>query len=100
MEESLDLSAQRSAITEWKSTNKSSLGSLWLQLLKFYCLTFNNVSHVICIRQKDILTRAEKKWSSKKLAIEGMTFSYLQCIYVWYELITNKRTVILENNNE
>ena len=56
---------------KWKSDNKCSVGELWLQLLKFYCLEFDNTHLVISILQTEPMTRQEKKWHSKKLAIEG-----------------------------
>lgn len=41
-------------------------------MLRFYCLVLNTTDAVVCIRESNIVKRAEKKWTSKKLAIEGM----------------------------
>ncbi|XP_025109953.1 terminal uridylyltransferase 7-like isoform X2 [Pomacea canaliculata] len=54
----------------WASSNKMSIGELWVRLLRFYCLEFNSIQHVVSIRQQEPLQRSEKKWHSKRLAIE------------------------------
>ncbi|XP_013381617.1 terminal uridylyltransferase 4-like, partial [Lingula anatina] len=54
----------------WTSKNTQSLAELWLEMLKFYSLNFDIGNYVVCVRQKQLVTRDEKKWSSKKLAIE------------------------------
>jgi hypothetical protein len=56
----------------WKSENTESLGSLWLGLFRYYVLGFEINTYVVCIRQLAFCTRAQKKWNSKKLAIEGL----------------------------
>ncbi|ELU05930.1 hypothetical protein CAPTEDRAFT_221986, partial [Capitella teleta] len=55
----------------WASKNTSSLAELWLQLLRFYCVDFDMGTYVICVRQKRPLPRSEKKWASKRIALEG-----------------------------
>ncbi|XP_078656960.1 terminal uridylyltransferase 7-like isoform X4 [Branchiostoma floridae x Branchiostoma belcheri] len=50
--------------------NKETVGELWIGLLRFYTEEFNFREHVICIRQSAILTRFEKMWTSKCIAIE------------------------------
>lgn len=50
----------------------SDVGRLWIELLRFYCLELNTTDAVVCIRELNIVKRAEKKWTSKKLAIEGI----------------------------
>ncbi|CAH1242765.1 ZCCHC11 [Branchiostoma lanceolatum] len=50
--------------------NKEAVGELWIGLLRFYTEEFNFREHVICIRQSTILTRFEKMWTSKCIAIE------------------------------
>ncbi|XP_078574912.1 terminal uridylyltransferase 7-like isoform X2 [Branchiostoma floridae x Branchiostoma japonicum] len=50
--------------------NKETVGALWIGLLRFYTEEFNFREHVICIRQSAILTRFEKMWTSKCIAIE------------------------------
>ncbi|XP_046551942.1 LOW QUALITY PROTEIN: terminal uridylyltransferase 4-like [Haliotis rubra] len=54
----------------WKSKNTSSLGTLWLEVLRYFSLGFDTAMFVVCLRQQKMLARAEKKWNSKKLAIE------------------------------
>ncbi|XP_006824330.1 terminal uridylyltransferase 4-like [Saccoglossus kowalevskii] len=51
-------------------TNTESVGELWIGLLRFYTEEFKFKEHVISIRQKQLLTRFEKMWTSKCLAIE------------------------------
>ncbi|KAK7100580.1 terminal uridylyltransferase 7-like isoform X2 [Littorina saxatilis] len=70
MEDIVDFDSLKDKAENWKSENKSSAGELWLKLLKFYCLDFDNTHFVISILQSEPLTRQEKKWHSKKLAIE------------------------------
>jgi hypothetical protein len=40
-------------------------------MLRFYSLTFDNASFVVSFRQHQYLSRAIKKWNSKRIAIEG-----------------------------
>nr|XP_022314742.1 terminal uridylyltransferase 4-like isoform X1 [Crassostrea virginica] len=54
----------------WHSKNTESVGSLWLKMLEFYSLDFDHSVNIICIRQQKVLPRAEKKWNTKRLAIE------------------------------
>ncbi|CAB4006799.1 terminal uridylyltransferase 4-like isoform X1, partial [Paramuricea clavata] len=55
----------------WKTGNKTSLGELWLGLLRFYSDYENNEIYVVSIRQKRRLKRSEKSsWGKKKFAIE------------------------------
>lgn len=51
--------------------NQVSLGQLWLELLKFYTLDFALEEYVICVRIQDILTRENKNWPKRRIAIEG-----------------------------
>ncbi|XP_023215892.1 terminal uridylyltransferase 4-like [Centruroides sculpturatus] len=50
--------------------NTETLGELWLGLLRFYTEKFRVNELVICIRQKAPLTRFEKLWNTKSIAIE------------------------------
>ncbi|XP_034508490.1 terminal uridylyltransferase 4 isoform X2 [Ailuropoda melanoleuca] len=50
--------------------NQVSLGQLWLELLKFYTLDFALEEYVICVRMQDILTRENKNWPKRRIAIE------------------------------
>lgn len=56
----------------WKDRQKntSSVGHLWLQLLCFYTETFDIENHVISIRTFKPVTKFEKLWISKCIAIE------------------------------
>ena len=47
------------------------VGDLWIGLLKFYAVDFDVVNHVISLRQLKPMHRNEKKWISKRIAIEG-----------------------------
>jgi hypothetical protein len=55
----------------WHSQNTESIGSLWLKLLEFYCLGFDHAVNIISVRQQKVLPRADRKWNSKRLAVEG-----------------------------
>jgi terminal uridylyltransferase len=50
--------------------NVSSVGDLWIQLLRFYSADFDFGTYVVSIRQKERLPRFEKLWTSKCMAIE------------------------------
>lgn len=54
-----------------ETINQVSLGQLWLELLKFYTLDFALEEYVICVRIHDILTRENKNWPKRRIAIEG-----------------------------
>uniref|UniRef100_A0A2K5C039 RNA uridylyltransferase n=1 Tax=Aotus nancymaae TaxID=37293 RepID=A0A2K5C039_AOTNA len=53
-----------------ETPNQVSLGQLWLELLKFYTLEFALEEYVICVRIRDILTRENKNWPKRRIAIE------------------------------
>ncbi|XP_065378580.1 terminal uridylyltransferase 4 isoform X37 [Macaca fascicularis] len=53
-----------------ETPNRVSLGQLWLELLKFYTLDFALEEYVICVRIRDILTRENKNWPKRRIAIE------------------------------
>ncbi|KAK3090095.1 hypothetical protein FSP39_009133 [Pinctada imbricata] len=50
--------------------NKQSVGELWAGFFRFYTESFNQNDHVVCIRQLEPLTRFEKLWNGKCIAIE------------------------------
>uniref|UniRef100_A0A2R5LKV9 Putative s-m checkpoint control protein cid1 n=1 Tax=Ornithodoros turicata TaxID=34597 RepID=A0A2R5LKV9_9ACAR len=58
--------------TVWKEfgQNNECVGELWLGMLRFYTEEFNFKEHVVCIRRKKPLTRLQKMWTSKSIAIE------------------------------
>ncbi|XP_043858673.1 terminal uridylyltransferase 4 isoform X5 [Dromiciops gliroides] len=47
-----------------------SLGQLWLELLKFYTLEFALEEYVISVRVQELLTRENKNWPKRRIAIE------------------------------
>ena len=53
--------------------NDDSLGRLWLELLMFYGINYSVTDYVISIRQERLLLRSEKKWKTRRMAIEGMS---------------------------
>lgn len=53
-----------------EAPNQVSLGQLWLELLKFYTLDFALEEYVIRARIQDILTRLNKNWPKRRIAIE------------------------------
>ncbi len=67
-------STQRRLLSELQP-NTESVGELWLGLLRFYTEEFDFKEHVISIRQRKRLTTFEKQWTSKCIAIEGISLS-------------------------
>ena len=55
----------------WRPSNKKSVAQLFMGFLQYYSQHFNFDERVVCCRQKKPLTRLEKMWTGKKLAIEG-----------------------------
>ncbi|XP_073936223.1 terminal uridylyltransferase 4 isoform X6 [Castor canadensis] len=53
-----------------EAPNQVSLGQLWLELLKFYTLDFALEEYVICVRIQDTVTRENKNWPKRRIAIE------------------------------
>ena len=51
--------------------NNESVSDLWIGLLNFYSHEFNFNDFVISIRQKEPLTKFERLWNGKCIAIEG-----------------------------
>lgn len=64
-----------------EAPNQVPLGQLWLELLKFYTLDFALEEYVICVRIQDILTRENKNWPKRRIAIEG---EIIRCAYLYY----------------
>ncbi|CAN7937200.1 unnamed protein product [Ixodes hexagonus] len=50
--------------------NNESVGELWLGLLRFYTEEFDFRADVVCIRQRKRVTRLQKLWTSRCIAIE------------------------------
>ncbi|NWU93024.1 TUT4 uridylyltransferase, partial [Upupa epops] len=61
---------QGSSILAFKTPHQVSLGQLWLELLKFYTLEFALEEYVISIRVQELLTRENKNWPKRRIAIE------------------------------
>lgn len=59
------------SLLAFKSPHQVSLGQLWLELLKFYTLEFALEEYVISIRVQELLTRENKNWPKRRIAIEG-----------------------------
>ncbi|CAL1538006.1 unnamed protein product [Lymnaea stagnalis] len=53
-----------------KGQNKMTVAELWVGFLRFYVEEFNYKELVVCIRQKEPLTRFEKLWNGTSIAIE------------------------------
>uniref|UniRef100_A0A8D0KI06 Terminal uridylyl transferase 4 n=1 Tax=Salvator merianae TaxID=96440 RepID=A0A8D0KI06_SALMN len=53
-----------------ETPHQISLGQLWLELLKFYTLEFALEEYVISIRVQELLTRENKTWPKRRIAIE------------------------------
>uniref|UniRef100_A0A674J1J7 CCHC-type domain-containing protein n=1 Tax=Terrapene triunguis TaxID=2587831 RepID=A0A674J1J7_9SAUR len=54
----------------FEKPHQISLGQLWLELLKFYTLEFALEEYVISIRVQELLTRENKNWPKRRIAIE------------------------------
>ena len=50
--------------------NTQSVAELWIGMLRFYCEKMDFTQTVVSIRQSQPLTRFEKRWAGKCLAIE------------------------------
>uniref|UniRef100_A0A8B9FQ46 Terminal uridylyl transferase 4 n=1 Tax=Amazona collaria TaxID=241587 RepID=A0A8B9FQ46_9PSIT len=58
------------SVLAFKTPHQVSLGQLWLELLKFYTLEFALEEYVISIRVQELLTRENKNWPKRRIAIE------------------------------
>lgn len=67
-----------------ETPNQVSLGQLWLELLKFYTLDFALEEYVICVRIQDVLTRENKNWPKRRIAIEGEIMYFIWGIFFLY----------------
>ena len=59
----------------WTSRNNQSAGTLWRDLILFYGLNFDLNEHIVCVRSDTVISRVEKKWKSRRIAVEGETNS-------------------------
>ena len=53
--------------------NRQSVGELWLGLFRYYLEEFDVAEQVVTVRQQETLTKFEKLWNGKCIAIEGKT---------------------------
>ena len=51
--------------------NTQTLGELWLGFFRYFVEEFDISGHVVTIRQQKPLTKFEKLWNGKVIAIEG-----------------------------
>ena len=51
--------------------NTQSVGELWMGFFRYYLETFNFLDQVVTIRRFIPLTKFEKLWNGKCIAIEG-----------------------------
>ncbi|XP_053395690.1 terminal uridylyltransferase 7-like [Mercenaria mercenaria] len=54
----------------WSSNNEHAVGTLWKDMLMFYGVHFDLAENIICVRSLKVIPRAEKKWKSRRVAIE------------------------------
>ena len=58
------------SLKTWRTNNQKTVAELWIELFSFYSIGFQSAELVISIKRREVLTKEEKQWSSKKLAIE------------------------------
>ncbi|CAG2100716.1 unnamed protein product [Medioppia subpectinata] len=59
---------------KWTTMNNKSVGQLWLEMLRYYAAEFDAETYVVSIRTTvPVFMRADKKWSTRMLAIEDPT---------------------------
>ncbi|XP_074601028.1 terminal uridylyltransferase 4-like [Brevipalpus obovatus] len=86
-----DDGAQLHELWPHRHTNNMSLGELFIGFLRFFSEQFQFSDLVVCTRQTEELTKLEKKWTGKPIAIEdpfllthnlgqGLTFEMAKCI--------------------
>ena len=51
--------------------NVQSVGELWMGFLRFYLEDFDWKGMVVTVRQRKRLTKFEKMWTGKTIAVEG-----------------------------
>ncbi|XP_040264743.1 terminal uridylyltransferase 4 [Bufo bufo] len=54
----------------FEQSHQVALGQLWLELLKFYTLEFAMEEYVISVRVQSLLSRENKNWPKRRIAIE------------------------------
>ncbi|CAL1277675.1 unnamed protein product, partial [Larinioides sclopetarius] len=66
----LDVSSKNWGLNELPVKNDSSVGELWLGLLKYYGYKFNWNEHVVTVTHKAPVTKTSKLWDVSWIAIE------------------------------
>ena len=59
--------------------NEQSVGELWMGFLRFYLEDFDWKGMVVTVRQSNRLTKFEKMWTGKTIAVEGTD----KCVCCW-----------------
>ncbi|KAM3915307.1 terminal uridylyltransferase 4 isoform 1-T2 [Leptodactylus fuscus] len=54
----------------FERSHQVALGQLWLELLRFYTLEFAMEEYVISVRVQNLLSRENKNWPKRRIAIE------------------------------
>lgn len=70
------------SLLAFKTPHQVSLGQLWLELLKFYTLEFALEEYVISIRVQELLTRENKNWPKRRIAIEGRIIAFSSSVVI------------------
>ncbi|XP_029573951.1 terminal uridylyltransferase 7 isoform X2 [Salmo trutta] len=52
------------------SVSPPAVGLLWVEMLRFYSLTFDMAERVISVRTSLVLSREDKDWPKKRIAVE------------------------------
>lgn len=60
-----------SSVWPYLNKNKDSVGDLFLGFLRYYSEIFSFDENVVCVRRLKKLTKVEKGWTNRMLAIEG-----------------------------
>lgn len=63
------------------------MGQLWLELLKFYSLKFDSMETVVSIKFDGQMSRSDKKWKGKRLAIEGTMLLLTHTIVLFMSIV-------------
>ena len=59
--------------------NTMSLGELAIGFLRYYCEEFDFAENVVNLRTPEIVTKADKDWANKAMAVEGAMAQICSC---------------------
>jgi len=62
--------APREALAAWRTQSQASPAELWIELFGFYSIGYKMQELVVSIRKSGALTREDKQWKTKRLAVE------------------------------